>query len=67
MAMAKDPVCGMDCDPKTADKVEYAGQTFYFCNRSCKESFQKDPERYIHSAQGHAHMEHEHEHHGHHH
>ncbi|MBP1694589.1 MAG: hypothetical protein H6Q37_2472, partial [Chloroflexi bacterium] len=29
--MAKDPVCGMDIDPKTAaGESEYQGQTYYF-------------------------------------
>ena len=44
--MAKDPVCGMDVDPKTAaGKSEYKGQTYYFCSAGCKRSFDKDPER----------------------
>ena len=30
--MAKDPVCGMDVDIKTAPaKSEYKGKTYYFC------------------------------------
>lgn len=57
--MAKDPVCGMDVDPKTAaGKSEYKGQTYYFCSNGCKRSFDKDPEKYL-SAQrpmpGHVH------------
>jgi len=46
--MAKDLVCGMDVDPATAPaKLEYKGQTYYFCAPGCKRSFEEDPERYI--------------------
>ena len=46
--MAKDPVCGMDVDPATAQhKAEYNGQTFYFCSRGCMLDFQDDPEKYL--------------------
>jgi len=46
--MAKDPVCGMDVDEKTAaGKSEYQGQTYYFCSSGCKKSFDKDPEKYV--------------------
>ncbi|MFB6158960.1 MAG: permease [Candidatus Nanohalobium sp.] len=38
-----DPVCGMDVDPDESDHVEdVKGETFYFCSKSCSESF--DPE-----------------------
>lgn len=44
----KDPVCGMDIDPKTAaGKSEYQGQTYYFCSPGCKKSFDKEPEKYV--------------------
>lgn len=46
--MAKDPVCDMDVDEKTAAGTsEYKGQTYYFCSLGCKKSFDKDPERYL--------------------
>ncbi len=46
--MVKDPVCGMDVDPKTAaGKSEYKGQTYYFCSKGCKASFDKNPEKYV--------------------
>jgi hypothetical protein len=39
----QDPVCGMEVTPEDADhSTEHDGQTYYFCSRSCKESF--DPE-----------------------
>lgn len=45
--MTKDPVCGMDVDPKTATgQSEYRGQTYYFCAPGCKIAFDKEPEKY---------------------
>jgi YHS domain-containing protein len=45
--MVKDPVCGMEIDPKTAaGKSEYQGQTYYFCSAGCKKSFDKEPQKY---------------------
>jgi YHS domain-containing protein len=45
--MAKDPVCGMQVDEKTAaGKSEYQGKTYYFCNLGCKATFDKSPEKY---------------------
>jgi YHS domain-containing protein len=46
--MEKDPVCGMEADPKTAvAKSEYKGKTYYFCSQGCKKAFDKDPEKYL--------------------
>lgn len=51
--MAKDPVCDMDVDPKTAaGKSEYQGQTYYFCSPGCKKAFDKEPQKYV-KAEGH--------------
>ena len=45
--MLKDPVCGMDVDPKTAaGKTEYQGKTYYFCSPGCKKAFDKEPQKY---------------------
>lgn len=45
--MVEDPVCGMDVDEKTAAlKSEYKGKTYCFCNQSCKEMFDKNPQRF---------------------
>ena len=50
--MIKDPVCGMEVDPKTAaGKSEYRGQTYFFCSNGCKKAFDKEPEKYA-KAQG---------------
>jgi YHS domain-containing protein len=46
--MAKDPVCGMDVDERSAaGKSEYQGQTYYFCSPGCKQAFDRDPEKYV--------------------
>jgi Cu+-exporting ATPase len=46
--MARDPVCGMACDPRQAvGKSEYQGETYYFCAPGCKEEFDRHPEQYI--------------------
>lgn len=46
--MAKDPVCGMEVDEKTAaGKSEYQGKTYYFCAPGCKQAFDKEPDRYV--------------------
>lgn len=42
-----DPICGMTVNPKTAKfSSDYMGKTYYFCNRGCKEIFDKNPEQY---------------------
>jgi YHS domain-containing protein len=46
--VAKDPVCGMEVNEKTAKyKTEYLGKTYYFCCSICKEKFEKNPNKYI--------------------
>jgi YHS domain-containing protein len=46
--VAKDPVCGMDVDEKTAPaKSEYKGKTYYFCALGCKREFDKNPEKFV--------------------
>ncbi len=45
--MAKDPVCGMEVDEKTAPaKSEHMGKTYYFCAPGCKKTFDEDPAKY---------------------
>lgn len=46
-AKVKDPVCGMEVDPAKAEKLEYQGKTYYFCSKSCKDEFAKNPSQYI--------------------
>ena len=45
--MAKDPVCGMEVDEKTAPaKSEHMGKTYYFCALGCKKAFDENPAKY---------------------
>ena len=44
---AKDPVCGMQCDPKTALRAEHEGKTYYFCSEECRNKFKAAPESFV--------------------
>jgi P-type Cu+ transporter len=47
----KDPVCGMQVDPRTAKhSAEHGGDTYYFCAARCREKFAADPARYLEAA-----------------
>jgi Cu+-exporting ATPase len=48
MALAKDPVCGMNVDPDLAHtrRTEYKGKTYYFCSPDCEKAFDKEPHKY---------------------
>lgn len=44
----KDPVCGMNVDPKNAaGKSNYNEATYYFCSTHCKTKFNSNPESYL--------------------
>ena len=46
--LVTDPVCKMTFPPaKAADKMEYQGKTYYFCNPNCKVKFAAEPELYL--------------------
>jgi Cu+-exporting ATPase len=46
--LEKDPVCGMNVNPATANHVqEHAGKKFYFCCAACVEKFKANPEGYL--------------------
>jgi YHS domain-containing protein len=48
MAIAIDPVCGMEVETDLTDlKVEHEGTTYWFCSRGCMLEFQEDPERFL--------------------
>jgi len=52
--MAKDPICGMTVDEKSAKfKSEHMSKTYYFCSQACKTTFDKNPAKYI-SGSGHS-------------
>ncbi len=45
---AKDPVCGMTVDTRTAKhRHTHAGQPYYFCAARCREKFIAEPEKYV--------------------
>ena len=44
----KDPVCGMDVNPATAQyQTDYKKQTYYFCAENCLKKFEVEPEQYL--------------------
>ena len=48
MAMATDPVCGMQVDTDNAQHTaEHEGKTYYFCSRGCMLDFQDEPAKYL--------------------
>lgn len=43
----QDPVCGMDIDSHdAAGQLVYKGKTYFFCGPTCKEKFEKHPDKY---------------------
>ncbi len=44
--MQTDPVCGMEVEPAEAWQVEFEGEIFYFCSKTCQDVFERTPERY---------------------
>ena len=48
IAMAKDPVCGMQVDEKKPGATSnYEGKIYYFCSASCKRAFENNPKRFV--------------------
>jgi len=44
---AKDPVCSMQVNKRTAQyKADFNGKTYYFCSSACEAAFKKNPEMY---------------------
>lgn len=51
--MARDPVCGMDVDPKhAAATATKNGKTYYFCHEHCKDTFLGKPTSATRAAAG---------------
>ena len=43
-----DPVCGMEVEQsKAAATSTYGGSTYYFCSKTCKTEFDRDPTKYL--------------------
>lgn len=58
--MVKDPVWGMDVDPKkTSLTSDCQEQTYYFCSTGCEKGFEKGPQKYAVKAEG-SHAAHNH-------
>jgi Cu+-exporting ATPase len=48
MAIAIDPVCGMEVETEGALLTfEYQGTTYYFCSKGCLLDFKDDPEHFL--------------------
>ncbi|NUO35178.1 MAG: heavy metal translocating P-type ATPase [Dermatophilaceae bacterium] len=66
-SLLKDPVCGMDVDPSTAQHhVELDGHDYYFCSVGCRNAFEADPSSFLepgHPSSEPAHGMHAHHHH----
>jgi len=46
--MARDPVCGMSVDEKTARyKTEWNGKSYFFCSSGCLADFTANPKKYV--------------------
>ncbi len=45
--MEKDPVCGMQVDPKTALSAVHDGKTYYFCSAGCQTQFEANPSQFV--------------------
>jgi uncharacterized membrane protein YraQ (UPF0718 family)/YHS domain-containing protein len=46
--LVHDPVCGMSVDPARAEyRSSRNGETYYSCSAGCKETFDKDPGKYL--------------------
>jgi len=53
--MAKDPVCSMTVDEKTAKfKTVHMGKTYYFCSPGDKATFDKNPMKFVGGHTGHS-------------
>jgi Cu+-exporting ATPase len=54
--MSHDAVCKMTVDESSAAATtEYKGKTYYFCAAGCKDTFEKEPEKYVAGSAGHEH------------
>ena len=48
MAIAIDPVCGMEVETEGAQLTfEHEGTTYYFCGKGCLLDFKEEPEKFL--------------------
>ena len=47
--MVVDPVCkkGVDENAAPGGKAQFRGTVFYFCDKSCRATFQRNPQKYL--------------------
>ncbi len=51
--MAQDPVCKMTVDENTAAaRTEHKDKTYFFCSAGCKETFEKEPDKFTEESSG---------------
>ena len=56
MATVLDVVCGLEIDPSRAGaRMEYQGETYYFCTQDHRDNFIAEPHRYLPRAEEHEH------------
>jgi YHS domain-containing protein len=56
MAIAIDPVCGMEVDTESSQwTAEHNGEMYYFCSKGCMLDFKDEPEPFLDP--GHTHTE----------
>ena len=46
-ASKKDLACGMPLSAGVADTAHYEGKIYGFCSAECKDSFMKEPQKYL--------------------
>lgn len=45
---ARDPVCGMELDPRSAAATRaHRGRTYHFCSTDCHDRFAHEPDKYL--------------------
>jgi YHS domain-containing protein len=50
--MVVDPVCKMEVeDTDAAQSVEFQGTDYFFCSPTCKEAFEREPTKYVKTAE----------------
>lgn len=43
----EDPVCKMKVKPPAEGHIEYRAKHYYFCSQTCKDEFEKEPQKYL--------------------
>jgi YHS domain-containing protein len=43
----RDPVCQMVVDPSEGYSKKFAGRDYRFCSRTCLDTFEAEPQRYV--------------------